>query len=218
MADFTSNDCINKEQLTVVLDDTEMTKLVCDRFLKYFGGHLRTKYLEDVADAVFECRSTSNLSSQIEEKIKDNFFHFLKYVISFFHVHGVTTSLMNKQHTNKLYDLIHELIPYTPVPDFIKLAEEVPHFPQATLEGQCNYQLPFFWFASETIEGIIRNGVQCVINGNQRPKQGDVLASVIAIMQKMIQVWDIDLFSWHVELVHFQHEGYLSYGSISCFL
>lgn len=186
-ADFKSNRFITKTELNVVLN-LEVAKLICDRFLEYFCSHLYTKYLEDVAKEVFERKSTINLKTQVEEKIKDNFFYFIKYILSFFHVHGVTTALMNQKCT----EFIYALIPYTPVPDLVKLADEVPHFSQATLEGKCNYQLPFFLSAFDEIETLIQSGVQCTINGNddecKHIKRGEIFASVIAIMQKMMQV------------------------------
>jgi hypothetical protein len=187
MADFKSNKYINKQQMNVVLD-AELTKLVCDRFLEYFKGHLHIKYLEDVADGVFQQTSTIDLKTQIEEKIKDNFFYFMKYIVSFFHVHGVTTALLNVNSN----EFLCALIPHTPVPHLVKLADEVSHFPQAILEGKCNYQLPFFSYVFEEIEAIIRSGMLCIINANEEEqksiKRGDILASVITIMQKTMQV------------------------------
>lgn len=190
MADFKSNKYINKTEMNVVLSH-KVAKLICDRFLEYFGIHLYTKYLEDVAKATYQRKSTINMKTQIEEKIKDNFFYFIKYILSFFHIHGGTSALMNQKCSDKLHEFIHALIPHTPVPDLVKLADEVSHFPQATLEGKCSYQLPFFLYAFEEIESFIESGVRSAANEAERKdniKRGEIFLSVIAILKERMQV------------------------------
>ena len=191
IAEFKSNDYINSEQMSVVLS-SEVARLLCDRFLEYFGIQLCIKYLEDVARAVFQHKSTINLKTQIEEKIKDNFFYFIKYILSSFHIHGVTAALMNPTCSDELHKYIYDLIPYVPVPDLVKLADEVPHFPQATLEGRCNYQLPFFLYAFEEIEALIESGIISATEAEQREHRsitkGEIFSSVMVNLQKKMQV------------------------------
>ena len=193
IADFKSNKYINETEMNVVLS-TEVARLICDRFLEYFDAKSYTRYLEDVANAVYQRKCTINLKIQIEEKVKDNFFYFIKYIMSFFHVHGITAALMNNC-SDTLRQFIRVLIPFIPVPDLLKLADEIPHFPQATLEVQCSYKLPFFLYAFEEIEALIVSSKQDIINANKaehkksKSIKRECFASAISNLQKMMQVW-----------------------------
>jgi len=194
IADFKTNKHINKTEIELLLYNEKVAGLLCDRFIEYFSANLYTKYLDDVAQAVFQHKSAINMKTQIEERVRDNFFHFIKFALSFFHIHGVTTVLADLN--SPVRDFILCLIPHFPVPQFMKLADEVSHFPQAILEKKCEYHFPFFKFVFEELEALIETSVQFTCNEREneqdlqirRIKRKEILSTVLKNLEQMMQV------------------------------
>ena len=140
---------------------------------------------------------------QLEERIKDNFFYFIKFLLSFFHIHGIINALEDTTCSDKVLTFIYDLIPDIPMPSLFKLEDEVLHFPQAELGGQCSYTCPFFHFVFKETEALIDESVQtaCSEQGKlehgrdiqlEKIKRSDVFSHVQDKMkQKMQQVINV---------------------------
>lgn len=181
MADFNSN-FITRNGIEQVLEKT-VAKL-CAKFMEYFDIKLFNIYFSDAVQATYKRGLTISMKSYIDERIKDNFFYFLKYVISYFHIQGVTSALLKDTSD----EFIQNLIPYIPVPGVIQLTNGTSYFPQSMLEIDCNYRCPFFREIYDDVNAIIYRIVHIFQLNGKKLVKGDLYHSMIEELKKMMQV------------------------------
>ncbi len=164
---FKSNKYITKTDIRYVLTDEDTIALICKRFLHYLDAGRCLQYLDNAAKAAYERESTINMKSHIEVRIKNNMFkNFLIYVITFFHVHGVTKSLLAvNQATESLERFIRDLLPSIPVPDIFQLTNGSSYYSSVAC-NECSYECPFFLHIYDGIEKIMDEAMQIVRDEN----------------------------------------------------
>ena len=128
------------------------------------------------------------MRSHIEVRIKNNMFkNFLIYVITFFHVHGVTKSLLAVNES--LERFIHDLLPSIPVPDIFQLTNGSSYYTQSVVCSECNYECPFFLHIYDEIEKIMDEAMQIVRDNNVQFQFSKENNSLSVIKKKKIELF-----------------------------
>ena len=171
ITEFNSCKYINKEGIEKLLKNKEITTLLCKRFLDYFDVQLYTQYLSDAARVTQERESMINMKIQIEERVKENFFCYLKYVISLCHSHGVINAVLSDS-IEAVFKYIRDLIPYIPVPESImKLVKGTSFFKQSVMESARPFLCPFFSAILDEVESLIEQSRLKVLQNKEQLEQ-----------------------------------------------
>ena len=185
---FKSNEYITKTDIRHVLTDEDTIALICKRFLHYLDAGQCLQYLDNAAKAAYERESTINMKSHIEVRIKNNMFkNFLIYVITFFHVHGVTKSLLAVNES--LERFIRDLLPSIPVPDIFQLTNGSSYYTQSVVCSECSYECPFFLHIYDEIEKIMDEAMQIVRDNNVQFQFSKEYNSLSIIKKRKIELF-----------------------------